>query len=109
MELATSIGITITEFWEITPHELSIALKGFVKRKEIDAKEYLAKFKNEQDLLTYQAYLISRWVWQKKVDIKKYLGSASKKQEMTDEQMFKKVKVLNAIFGGEVIEENGKE
>lgn len=49
----------------------------------------------------YQAYLISRWVWQKKVDIEKILNT-EKKKAMTDEQMLEKVKALNAIFGGEV-------
>ena len=91
MELATFIGISLTEFWEITPFELNIAAKSYEKRRKIESKESI-----------YQAYLISRWVWQKKIDIEKILKSDNKKKIMTDEQMLEKIKGLNAIFGGEV-------
>ncbi len=90
MELATFIGISISEFWDITPYELNLIAKGYQKREEKRSKESI-----------YQAYLISRWVWQKKIDIEKMLN-AKKKKVMTDEEMLEKVKALNAIFGGEV-------
>ena len=92
MELATSIGMSITEFWEITPFELSTVVKGYAKRQEQRQKESM-----------YQAYLISRWVWAKKVDIKKYLGENKPKRKMTDEEMLERVKQLNALLGGEVV------
>ena len=92
MELAASIGVPITEFWEITPFELSLAVKGYSKRQEQRQKESM-----------YQAYLISRWVWAKKIDIKKYLvGENKPKRRMTDEEMLEKAKVLNALLGGRV-------
>lgn len=92
MELATLIGISISEFWDITPFELNLLAKGYAKRKEAEQKESI-----------YQAYLISRWVWQKKIDIEKILNSNIKPQKnMTDEQMLAKVKALNVLFGGEV-------
>jgi len=91
MELAASIGVPITEFWDITPFELSTVVKGYAKRQEQRQKESM-----------YQAYLISRWVWAKKVDIKKYLGENKPKRRMTDEEMLEKVKVLNALLGGTV-------
>lgn len=91
MELATLIEITITEFWNITPFELSIAANSYRKRRETANKE-----------LTYQAYLISRWVWQKKIDIEKVLNTEKQMQPMTDNQMLERVKALNALFGGEV-------
>ena len=92
MELATSIGMSITEFWEITPFELSMAARGYSKRQEQRQKESM-----------YQAYLISRWVWAKKIDIKKYLGENKPKRRMTDEEMLERVKQLNALLGGEVV------
>ncbi len=92
MELATSIGVTITEFWEITPFELSMVAKGYARRQEQRQKESI-----------YQAYLISRWVWAKKVDIKKYLGETKPKRRMTDEEMLEKAKALNALLGGAVV------
>lgn len=66
------------------------------------AKAYTEKQNFEQKTSAYQAYLISRWVWQKKVDIEKILNIEKQKQPMTDEQMITKVEALNAIFGGEV-------
>ena len=92
MELAASIGVPITEFWEITPFELSLAVKGYSKRQEQRQKESM-----------YQAYLISRWVWAKKIDIKKYLGENKPRRRMTDEEMLERVKQLNALLGGEVV------
>lgn len=92
MELAASIGVPITEFWDITPFELSTVVKGYAKRQEQRQKESM-----------YQAYLISRWVWAKKIDITKYLGENKPKRRMTDEEMLEKAKVLNALFGGTVV------
>jgi hypothetical protein len=102
MELATYIGISITEFWDITPYELNIALRSFNKRKNDELKEYEIKLENERRLLTLQAYQISRWVWQKKVDIDKALDIPKEKKAMSDEQMLAQVKMLNSLFGGEV-------
>lgn len=79
------------EFWEISPKELSLAVKGYTKRQEIRSKENI-----------YQAYLISRWVWAKKIDIKEILGE--REEEMQPENMLNVVKALNAKYGGKVIE-----
>ena len=92
MELAALVGISITEFWEITPFELNVAAKGYARRQE-----------QQQKLSIYQAYLISRWVWAKKIDIKKYLGENKPRRRMTDEEMLAKAKALNALLGGTVI------
>jgi hypothetical protein len=91
MELATLIGISISEFWDITPFELNLLAKGYAKRKEAEQKESI-----------YQAYLISRWVWQKKIDIEKILEFKKEKKKMTDEEMLEQVKVLNRMLGGSV-------
>lgn len=76
----------------MTPRELSVMADGYVRRQEIHRKESI-----------YQAYLISRWVWQKKVDIKKILGDNKSKRHMTDDEMYEQAKRLNAMFGGEVV------
>ncbi|HOA79961.1 MAG TPA: hypothetical protein PKK61_02710 [Defluviitaleaceae bacterium] len=107
MILATTIGISVKEFWKMTPYELSIAVKGYHKRKEIEAEEYKFKLEMNKKLLALQAFWISRWVWQKKVDIDKILKDDSvpaKSKEMTPEQMLAQVKALNALFGGEIKE-----
>lgn len=92
MDLATFIEMSISEFWEITPFELNRAAKGYVKRQKLRQKESI-----------FQAYLISRWVWQKRIDIKKILDDKKPKKVMTDEEMLAQVKALNAAFGGEVV------
>lgn len=91
MELATLIGISISEFWDITPFELNLLAKGYAKRKEAEQKESI-----------YQAYLISRWVWQKKINIEKILETKKESKVMTDDEMLAQVKALNALFGGSV-------
>ena len=66
------------------------------------AEAYVENKENEQRENIYQAYLISRWVWQKKIDIKKYLNAPKNKKQMSDEQMLNQVKMLNTVFGGRV-------
>ena len=105
MEVAFSIGISISDFWEITPYELRIAIRGFGKRKEGEAEEYHAKLRNEKALFVQQALLISRWVWKKKISEKEFndaLGEKKTQKEMTDDEMLQQVMKLNAMFGGEV-------
>lgn len=103
MEIACYLGISISDFWEITPFELSMIAKGYSQRKKEDADEYLIKLENQRQLMTVQAFQISRWVWQKKVDIDKALNVKEEKKDMTDEEMLKQVKVLNNLFGGKEV------
>lgn len=93
MEVATSIGMSISEFWEVTPFELSLMVKGFNTRQQATHKENI-----------FQAYLISRWVWAKKIDIEKILEIKKEKKVMSSEQMLAQVKQLNALFGGSEVE-----
>lgn len=95
MKTATYIGISISEFWELTPYELNIAAESFELRKKHEIE--VAK-----DLATYTAFLTSRWVWEKKIDIDKFMSHGEKKAEMSNEEMLNKVKALNKLFGGEV-------
>lgn len=109
MELAASIGIKPMEFWDMTPRELHIAIKGHNRIKENEIKEYEVKFKNEQKSNFYVAFMLSRWVWAKKVDIEKFMNSLYKvKKEMTAEEMLAQVQALNMLFGGEVIHNGAK-
>lgn len=90
----------------MTPYELSVAVRGFCKRKEREAEEYHTKLQNERVLMIEHALLLSRWVWQERIskqEIEKILNIEKKqKKQMTDDEMLAKVKVLNALFGGEV-------
>ena len=91
METAAFMGISISEFNRMTPKEYFIYEKGHLDRVQLEQKQS-----------AYQAYLISRWVWQKKIDIEKILETKQEKKEMTDDEMLKQVKALNRLFGGEV-------
>ena len=107
MKTAAFIGIPLSEFYKMTPKEFYVYVDGFNRRKEIEVEDYKIKFGLEQKALIHQAYLISRWVWTKNLPIEKILnelGTSEDKKEMTDEQMLAQVKVLNALFGGEVKE-----
>lgn len=75
----------------MTPFELNLKAKGYAKRREIEQKESI-----------YQAYLISRWVWQKKINIETILETKKESKVMTDDEMLAQVKVLNKLFGGSV-------
>jgi len=108
MELAATIGMPITEFWEITPYELSVSINGFNKRKEMESEEYLVKHKQLQNLLTVQAYQIATWVWKRpeRSELLEILGekeTPQENEEMTNEQMLATVKLLNQMYGGDVI------
>jgi hypothetical protein len=105
MELAASINISITEFWEITPYELSIASKGFFNRKKSEAEEFTRKFKEFQNLAITQAWLTANLARAKRMpELKKLLeDSKPSKKQMTDQEMLEQVKALNKAFGGDVI------
>ncbi len=78
----------------MTPAELNLS-----------AEIYAEKKKQEEQNMIIQAYLISRWVWAKEIPIEKILnelGTNKEKKEMTDEEMFNQVKMLNNLFGGDV-------
>ena len=72
--------------------DLNIAVKAYKDRETKEQQEQI-----------YQAYLISRWVWQKEINIKKILRDMEDpgNEPMTDEQMLAKVKTLNTMLGGE--------
>lgn len=100
LELAAFIGVPMGEFWEMTPYELTLVAKSYVKRQEIRQQESVI-----------QAYLISRWVWTKNVNIEKILkelGIKKEKKVMSDIDMLNQVKILNSLFGGTVIEKQDK-
>jgi hypothetical protein len=105
LELATFVEIPISEFWEMTPYELNVAAKSYSKKKEMEVKEKITL-----------AYMTAMWTiqWlgkkhQRPKPLKDILDSIDKtdkekgkRKVMTDEQMLAQVKVLNAMFGGEV-------
>jgi len=87
------------EFWELTPYEFFLKVDAYSKKKIEHTKEQITI-----------AYLNALWTiqWLGKRHnhprpLKEILDSIGKeKREMTDEEMFERVKALNVLFGGEV-------
>ena len=83
----------------MTPYELNIYAQTYSEKQQEEMKEKITL-----------AYLNSMWTiqWlgkkhQQPPPLKEILQSIGReKKKMTDEQMFNQVKVLNAVFGGEV-------
>lgn len=101
LETATLCGVSPLEFWELTPYELSLIIKAYVKRKEEESKERIS-------LAYINAMWTIQWLGKKSnhpKPLKEILDSIGKeKKVMTDEQMLAVVKSLNAALGGEVNE-----
>ncbi|GMG96857.1 hypothetical protein EN5CB1_16830 [Tepidimicrobium xylanilyticum] len=104
MKLAAEIELPFSEFWELTPYEFNLKVKNYYNKKKEQFKENIIL-----------AYLNAKWTIQwlgEKKDHPKPLeeilkeidknNSGKEKKIMTPEQMLVQVKVLNALFGGEV-------
>ena len=90
MRMATRIGISIKDFWEMTPFELFICIESFEDKETERSKE-----------LIIQAYYTEAFARMKKLPKLKDLLKEKKKQ--SNEEMLEAVKRLNAMMGGEVI------
>lgn len=96
MKIAAEIGMNFSEFWEITPYELSLQVGAYSKRKELESKEKIT-------LAYTNAMWTIQWLGDKKghpKPLNEYLGVKEEKKVMTDQQMLAQVKQLNALFGG---------
>ncbi len=107
MELAFSIGINISDFWDMTPYELIIAQRGFIMVKNREAEEFSAKFKLLQELAISQAWCTANWSRAKKIpNLDKVLGADKKgnkkNKKMTDQEMLAQIRAINKSLGGEV-------
>ena len=101
MKLATSVGITIIDFWEMTPRELNIVVRH---HRENQKQEYKEKI----EIAYYNAMWTIQWLGKKQHHprpIKEILDELyqEEKKVMTDDEMLKQVRVLNKLFGGEEI------
>ncbi len=99
MKLAASIGISLGEFWEMTPYELNVYAKAYFENKKNEFKEKLT-------LEYYNAMWTIQWLGKRSQHpqpLQKILDSIDKQTKvMTDIEMFNQVKILNKLFGGEV-------
>lgn len=76
----------------MTPYQLQIAVKVFNQKQ----------FQKREDTIA-EAWIIAKLQRAAKIpSLEKLLGKSQSKKNMTPEEMFKKVKLLNKAFGGEV-------
>ena len=102
MKLATSIEISVSEFWEMTPKELVIYAEAYRQRREAR--------RDEQITLAYvNAMWTRQWFGEKHQQpepldaiLKKAKNEQPIVKEMTDEMMLAKIKAINMAFGGTV-------
>lgn len=94
------VGITISEFWELTPYEMSLIIKAKNQAKEEETKEKIA--------VAYMTALwTAQWFSKRKPKPLDEILQLKTKKEMSDEEMLAQVRNLNAIFGGEVVKTSG--
>jgi hypothetical protein len=98
------LGVSISEYDEMTPWQLNIKMQAYEEIKRIEAEEYHAKLNNDYELSIMQAWITANWARSKRMpNLDKVLNQNKPKQkEMTDEQMLNQIKALNAMFGGAV-------
>lgn len=85
------LGLSNNDFWSMTPAELLIKAEGY-KRKQ----------KEKYNDLIYLAWHTEAFARTEKLPSLDSL--MREKHEQTDEEMMAMAKVLNAAFGGEVVE-----
>lgn len=96
MMLAAQIGLSRSEWEDMTPRELSVWAHAFSERR--DAERHTAEVR------IYNLAALTRiMIWGKQAPrFESVFPDRKKPQEtMTDEQMFEQVRRLNALFGGE--------
>lgn len=83
------MGISLSEFWVMTPYELNICIESYTDKERERSKE-----------LIIQAYYTEAFARMKKLPKLKDLLKEKKKQ--TDTEMLEMVKKLNDMLGGDV-------
>lgn len=83
------MGISRSEYEEMTPYELSLHIQVYNEKRIQEDKEKI--------VLVHLGEYLHR---QKKLPSVKQLLGNDKKKVMTEEEMFEQVKKLNALFGG---------
>ncbi|MGG3307320.1 hypothetical protein ABER23_07825 [Paenibacillus lautus] len=95
MKAAFTVGLSLSEYNGMTPHELNLFIKGYNDRLIRDNKEGLTL-----------AYLTAAWGRTKKLpDLKKILKEDTSNKQQTAEEMLNIVKQLNAVFGGKEVKQ----
>ncbi|WP_066316973.1 hypothetical protein [Bacillus sp. FJAT-29814] len=92
MKSAIHIGLSLSDYNEMTPYELNLKILDYNEKRK----------REDEDKLTL-VWLGEYWHRIKKLPpLKEVLGHKGKPKQMTNEEMLNEVKRLNAALGGEV-------
>lgn len=98
LEVALVIGLSYTEFWQMTPFEFEIAKKAYNKQN-------IDKYNSNMTTAYYSAYFNRTDKMQKLEDY--IIKEEQPLEEMSDEQLMNQIKMLNAMLGGTITNGNG--
>jgi hypothetical protein len=94
MKLAAQIGLSILEFWELTPLEFELMVNA-----------YTEKISQEQEDNLVMTWLGAYWQRVEKLpSLKKVLGKDQVKKQPTAEEMFEEIKRMHSSMGGKTIQ-----
>lgn len=95
MMLAARIGLTRSEWGDMTPRELSIWAKAYAAREKAERRKTETRIYN-------LAALTRGMIWGKHPPRFEtvFPEKGPNKKAMNDEEMFAQVQALNALFGG---------
>jgi hypothetical protein len=100
LKTAILLGISKSEFDDMTPYELTLHAECFLELKEAEIQEKITL------VWLHEYYHRQEYLPALKDEIKKFSNKETK--EMTDEEMLAVVKSLNAQMGGSVITKDGE-
>lgn len=90
MENAARIGLSITEFWTLTPRELGIYIDAYIDR-----------VKQDEESNMFYAYMGAYLQRVKNMPpLSKFLKKEEKQKEQTPEEILEELKKFNASLGG---------
>lgn len=94
--MAAQVGISLSEYNELTPHELNLIVDVYGEKKQAEYEQdvliaYIGEWFHRQESLNKDAY--DTWT-----------NKTEQKNQMSDMEMFINVQQLNAMFGGKVVE-----
>ena len=93
MGLAVELGLSISEWEDMTPNLFRIW--GEARRKAIENRQ-----EAEQANMYALACMIRTAVWGKRMPEYERIFRKAQTRQMTDEEMFERVQVLNRLLGG---------
>jgi hypothetical protein len=86
------VGISISEYNEMTPYELNLFIYHYNEKQQQEIEDKIALVRLGEELHRRK----------KLPTLKQLLEPKQAKKIMTDEEMYQKVKMLNKAFSGEV-------